>query len=94
MSTTATPIPVPTVPVLPDTPGAYRQVERFLLDLHKPTLENPEIVPWSLEDLARLARLEADILSDISRLETFAEDVHGLVTDAVDCDRNRGLRAA
>jgi hypothetical protein len=55
-----------------------------------PTNDGPE---WSLEDLGRLARLAADLRCDIILLEEIASKVDGLVTDAVNEERNRGLKA-
>jgi hypothetical protein len=49
---------------------------------------------WSLEELARLTRLEADIRTDINRLGSLAADVHEIVMNAVDHDRSRGIKAA
>ena len=76
-----------TVPMLPNGAGVYEPVERLLLDLHNKEVE------WSLEDLARLARLAADIRSDIGFLEGLVKGVEEHLADAVDQDRSRDLTA-
>jgi len=81
------------IPTLPDSVAGYRQVERFV-QTHKQTIDPVTWTTWSLEDLGRLARLEADIRSDIQHLESLADDVHEILLNAIDDDRNRGRKAA
>jgi hypothetical protein len=77
------------IPSVPDTFADYRNVERFT-EAHKQTTDPSTWTTWSLEDLGRLARLEADLRSDAGYLGSLADDVHEIMLNAVDDDRSRG----
>jgi hypothetical protein len=94
VTTTATELPAANeVPKVPDA-TSYEHIERWLMAVSR-SRKDPDSPDedWSLEDVGRLARLVADLRSDASRLNEFADEIDVILLDAIDCDRNRHFRS-
>jgi len=83
-------MPSTTIPTVPER-CPYTDIQEWMFTV-EPSLTN-DGPDWSLEDLGRLARLAADLRCDIILLEQIASEVDGIVTDAVNEERNRGMKA-
>jgi hypothetical protein len=83
----AEPFEVPTI--TGTEPADYSEIETWIMQVRAAD-DDPD---WTRDNIAGLARLSADLRSDISMLEQLVRDVNEFLEDAIDTDRNRNLEA-